>query len=252
MSRPDKSNSLAALAAHVQMNADKLERSWRGEQLAGQLRSRRDQLVTLIGRVERLARYRAAVIAADPKARVPKRRLSPAVKKIEKLESAAGVDIAKVVEPDALDAANLAEALKEVEQALLEVWQKFCKPPKDIPGAEALADVPELKESVDKLRSIRGQLEARGLQLPDDAKDAAAVIALQKQLRGLGDKLQAHGYDEEVLAFLGRARVLPRGASLADSLADPKVRKWLECGKNASAFIILHKSAVAGNPNLLV
>jgi len=252
MSKPAKPNSLAALASSVQTNADKLATSWRGEQLAGQLRNRRDHLDSLIGQVEKLAGHRAVVVAADPKARVPKRRLTPAINKLEKLESAVAVDIAKVVEPGALDTENLAEALKEVEQALLETWQKFSKPPKDIPGAEALADVPELKETSDKLRSIRGQLTDHSAKLPGDPKDAAAVLALQKQLCALGEKLQTHGYDEEVLAFLGRTRVLPRGASLADSLADPKVRKWLESGKNASAFVILHKSAVGGNSVLPV
>ena len=250
MSKPAKTNSLAALASSVQINADKLDRSWRGEQLAGQLRSRRDQLDALIGRVEKLARHRTAVIAADPKARVRKLRLTPAIKKLEKLESAVAVDIAKVVEPGALDTDSLAEALKEVEQALLETWQKFSKPPKDIPGAEALADVPELKETADKLGSIRGQLEARGVQLPDDPKDAAAVLALQKQLRALSEKLQTHGYDDEVLAFLGQARVLPRGAPLAGSLDNPKIRKWLESGKNASSFVILHKSALGASSTL--
>ena len=252
MSKPAKSDSLAALASSVQTNADKLASSWRGEQLAGQLRSRRDHLNTLIERVEKLAGHRAAVVAADPKARVGKRRLTPAINKLEKLESAVAVDIAKVVEPGALDYDNLAEALKEVEQALLETWQKFSKPPKDIPTADALADVPELKETVDKLRTTRGQLETHGEQLPVSIKDVATVRTLQKHLRTLSDKLQTHGYDEEVLAFLGRARVLPRGASLADSLADPKVRKWLESGKNASAFVILHKSAVGGNSALHV
>ena len=247
MSKPAKSNSLATLASSVQTNADKLARSWRGEQLAGQLRNRRDQLDTLIGRVETLSGHRAVVVAADPKARVPKRRLTPAINKLEKLESAVAVDIAKVVEPGALDTDNLAEALEEVEQALLETWQKFSRPPKDIPAADALADVPELEETVEKLRATREQLKTQSDLLPFSTKDVATVRTLQKHLRTLNDKLQTHGYDEEVLAFLGQTRMPARGAPLAGSLSSPKIRKWLESGKNASAFVIIHKLALGAN-----
>lgn len=245
MSETPKPNSLAALAAQVQANADRYERGWRGEQFAKQLRDRRTQLDGLIERVMKLAQQRKTVVTADPKARVRKRRLNPAIEKIKRLEATVEIDIAKVVETDALDTANLTEALKEAEQALLEIWQKFAKAPKDITGADALADVPELEDTVRKLRATREQLEIQAKQLPVNSKEVATVRTLQQQLRMLSDTLQTHGYDDEVLTFLAQTRVAHRGVSLADCLKNPKLREWLESGKNASPFVILHKSALS-------
>ena len=244
MSEPLQPNSLAALAARVQGNADRYERGWRGEQFAKQLRDRRNQLDGVIERVVKLVQHRKAVVTADPKARVSKRRLNPTIKKIEKLESTIKIDIAKIVETDALDVANLTEALKEAEQSLLETWQKFAKLPKDIIGADALVDVPELEDTVRLLRATRAQLEIESNQLPANAKGVVTVRTLKQQLRTLSDTLQTHGYDDEVLAFLAQARAANRGVPLGDSIKNPKIREWLESGKNASSFVILHRSAL--------
>jgi hypothetical protein len=48
-----------------------------------------------------------------------------------------------------------------------------------------------------------------------------------------------------VLTFLAQTRVAHRGVPLADGLKNPKIREWLESGKNASPFVILHKSALS-------
>ena len=244
MSETTEPTSLAALAAQVQVNADRYERGWHGEQFAKQLRDRVTQLDGLIQSVVMLSEHRKAVVTADPKARVPKRRLNPAIKNIEKLESTAAIDINKIVETNALDAANLKEALQEAKQALFENWQKFAKAPKDITAADALADVPELTETVRKLRTIREQLEIQAKQLPANSKVVATVRTLQENLRTLNNTLQTHGYADEVLAFLAQTRVVNRGVPLADSLKSPKIREWLESGKNASQYVILHKSTL--------
>lgn len=209
MSETSKSHSLANLAAQVQANAERYERGWHGEQFAKQLRDRVTQLDGLIQRVAMLDEHRKAVAKADPKARVPKRRLNPAIKNIEKLESTVAIDIAKIVETNALDAVNLTEALQEAKQALFENWQKFAKAPKDVTAADALADVPELAETVRKLRTTREQLVVHGKQLPANLKEVATVRTLQEQLRTLSETLQTHGYDEEVLAFLAQTRGPP-------------------------------------------
>ena len=166
------------------------------------------------------------------------------IKNIEKLESTVAIDIAKIVETNSLDAANLTEALQEAKQALFESWQKFAKAPKDVTAVDALADDPELAETVSKLRTTREQLVTHGKQLPANLKEVATVRTLQEQLRTLSDTLQTHGYDDEVLSFLAQTRVIHRGVSLADSLKHPQIREWLESGKNASPYVILHKSAV--------
>ena len=245
MSETSKPNSLASLAEQVQVNSERYERSWHGEEFANQLRNRSNQLGGLIVRVAQLAEQRKAVIAADPKTRVPKRRLNPAIKKIEKLEATVGIDIAKIVESGALDVDNLTEALKEAEQALLAGWQKFAKAPKDTTAADSLTDVPELEDTVRKLRETRQQLEIHSSRLPDTPAAVATVRALQKELNTLSEKVQTHGYDAEVLAFLAQSRVIHRGVPLADCLKNPKLREWLESGKNGAPFIILHKSALS-------
>lgn len=245
MSETSKLDSLASLAAQVQINADRYERGWNGAQFAEQLRVRVTQIDGLIQIVERLDEHRRAVATADPKARVPKRRLNPAIKNIEKLESTVAIDIAKIVETNSLDAANLTDALQEAKQALFESWQKFAKAPKDVTAVDALADDPGLAETVSKLRTTREKIIIHSKQLPATSEEVATVRTLQDQLRTLSDTLLTHGYDEEVLAFLARTRVTNRGAPLAVSLDSPKIREWLESGKNASSFVILHKSALS-------
>jgi hypothetical protein len=237
-----KPTSLAALAAKVQANADQYERGWRNAQLSKQLIDRRNQFDGFIESVSALEKKQKLLAAAELKVRFPKRRIGPIIKRFEKLESTIKIDIAKVVEADAVDPANLKEALKECEQELLSNWQRFAKPTKEFSGADALADVPELESSVAKLRDVRVQLENHCLQLPPSAKEVAAVRKLKETIGELTVKLQTHGYDEDVLEFLTKTRSSVQGVSLAETLKNPKVRKWLETGKNAAKFIILHKS----------
>jgi hypothetical protein len=244
MSKMSKPNSLADLATQVQKNADSFERSWRGEQLAKQLRDRRDQLDKINERADNIVKQRGIMLSVDTKLRVPKRKLSPAIKKLEKLEAAVKIDINKIVESDSLDIPSLFEALGEVEQSFLEVWQKFTKPSKDVSGADALANVPELEQTVQKLRTTREQLEIQGRQLPAGTKEVTSVRNLQQQMLTLTDRLLTHGLDNDVLAFLAQTRIANKGVPIAELLNKPKILKWLEAGKNASPFVVLHKSAL--------
>lgn len=240
MSKPSKPTSLAALAEMMRANADKYERGWRGEQFARQLKERRDQLDGLIDRANNIEQQRKTLLHADPKTRIPKRRLSPAVKKLERLESTVKIDIAKILETDALDTANLKEAFQEAEDGLLETWQKFAKVPKEIAGAEDLADVPELRDNIRKLRTNRAEIEVLSSKLPTTASQIANVRKLIQELTKISDALKTHGYDEEVLEFLSSART--RGVALSECLKNQKIRQWLESGKNAASFLVFHRS----------
>lgn len=243
MTKQGKTTSLAALAEAMRFNAEKYERSWRGEQFARQLRDRRNQLDELIERAKRIEQQRKVLFHADPKARIPKRRLSPAVKKLEKLESTVKIDVSKILEPEALDAANLKEAFQEAEETLLETWQKFAKVPKEIAGAEELAEVPELQDNIRKLKAGRAEIEALSSKIPTATSQITAVRKLIQELTKLGDALKTHGYDEEVLGFLSLART--RGVSLSECLNNKKIRQWLESRKNAAGFLVFHRTASA-------
>lgn len=237
--------SLADLAAQVQRNADSFEKGWRSEELAKQLRNRRDQLTTLNERAHKVIEHRAIMLTVDPKLRIPKRKLSPAVKKLEKLEATLKIDITKIVETDALDAPALLDAFAEVEQSFLENWQKHSRPGKDLSGADALANVPELEEAVQKLRTTRDSLEVHSRTLPTDAASIASVRKLQEQIRKISEQLQTHGLDGEVLAFLTQTRTANKGVPVADLLSKPKVIKWLQSGKHSSQFLVIHKSTLS-------
>lgn len=240
-----KPTSLAALAEVMRANADKYERGWRGEQFARQLRDRRDQLDELINRAKNIGQQRKILLNADPKLRIPKRRLSPAVKKLEKLESTIKIDIAKIVEPEALDTTNLKEAFQEAEGVLLESWQKFAKVPKEIAGAEELADVPELQDNIRKLRVNRAEIEMLSSKIPTATGHISTVRRLIQELTKISDALKTHGYDEQVLEFLSQTRT--RGVSLSECLRNQKIRQWLESGKNAAGFVVFHRSATGHN-----
>ncbi len=237
-----KSNSLADLATEVQLKADRYDRSWRSEQLATQLQERRRQLDILIGRVTAIAAQRSIAVEVDPKIRVPKRRLGPAIKKVEKLEASVQIDVSKIVEADALDVTNLEEVLKEIEQTFLDSWQKFVKPPKDLIGTDSLVDVPELTDAVRQLKAFRIQLDGRSKILPSNGDVVLEVRSLQEKIQEISDTLRTHGFDDEVIAFLTQARIAVRGVPLGDVFKKQKIREWIEKGSNASAFVVVHKS----------
>lgn len=243
MSDPTKADSLADLAKRVHENADTYMRSWRGEELAKLLRDRFMQLQNLSQRTERIATHHRIVLEADPKVRVPKKRLGPRVKNLAKLENVIALDIKKIVEPGAIDVEGLSEALEEAEEALLSAWQKFARPARETSGTDALVDLPELEQTARQLWATREQLEAKSKQLPTSESDVAYVRELQQQMTVLGDQIRTKGYPDEVLAFLSQVRT-GRGATLAEVLKNPILRVWLETGRNASALRVVHDSAL--------
>ena len=93
------------------------------------------------------------------------------------------------------------------------------------------------------MQAVRSELAAHQARLPSKKADIEEVRKLKKRLQTLADQLIAHGYEDDILSFITKARE-SRGVPVAEVLKNPKLRKWLEDGKHAANFRIVHESAL--------
>lgn len=99
----------------------------------------------------------------------------------------------------------------------------------------ALAQVPQFKTSVARIRQIRGEVAAFGADLPADPKDAIAKLdALASQHEAAWTSLDASDIPSIVVGFI-------RAAANSDATLNaytPEVQTWLESRNLVGAFRI--------------
>lgn len=124
------------------------------------------------------------------------------------------------------------------EKAALAAWKAYVDKRAAF-GADdvlsALAQVPQFKASVLKIRQIRSDVAAFGAGLPGDPKDAIVKLdALVSQHEAAWTTLAASDIPPSVVAFI-------RAAATSDALLSaftPEVRSWLESRNLLGAFRI--------------
>jgi hypothetical protein len=238
------SESLSQLAERVTKQADRVLLHRKSATLLQDLKGRLDQIQDLNKQVLEISCGAALLLEVDPKLRVPKKRLSPRLKTLRKTEEKVAIEPTAIIPPEALDIAGLEEALAEVKKELLKRWSDFAKPERSIQGLESLADDAAVADTVKQLRLLLAQLEVDQADLPTKKSDVEEVRKTRKRLATLANQLIAFGYEEDVLAFLNKARDT-RGVPISDVLKNPKLRKWLEDGKHTAHFRIVHESVLS-------
>jgi hypothetical protein len=241
------SESLSLLADRVAKQAERLLTHQKSATLLGDLSERQSQLHTLNGDLENLQTASSLLLEVDPKLRVPRKRLSPRLKNLRKLQEKVTIDPLVILPAEALDVAGLEEATEEIRKALLKRWCEFAKPERAAQGLETLGDDTTVSNTVRQLQTTRSELEEWQASLPAKKSEVEDVRKLKKRLEELADQLIAHGYDEAILSFITKARE-PRGTAIAEVLNNPKVRKWLEDNRHASRFRIVHESVLSSGP----
>ncbi len=123
-------------------------------------------------------------------------------------------------------------------KAASEAWEAYVEKRATF-GADdvlsALAQVPQFRKSVDKIRQIRGEMADFGADLPADPKEAIARLdALVSQHEAEWNSLAASDIPSSVVAFI-------RAASNGDALLNAytsEVKMWLESRGLLGAFRI--------------
>jgi len=237
------SESLSQLTERVAKQADRLLNHQKSATLLNDLLERQNQLRNLNAELQKLLTGAALLLDVDPKLRVPRKRLSPRLKTLRKLEEKVALDPVSILPPEALDIAGLQEAVEEIDKDLLKRWGEFAKPDRSAQGLETLGDDKAIADTVRQLQVVRSDLEARQAILPSKKPDIDEVRKLKKRLQTLADQLIAHGYEDDILSFITKARE-SRGVPVPEVLKNPKLRKWLEDGKHAANFRIVHESVL--------
>jgi hypothetical protein len=239
----EHTESLADLAARVRTNAERLGTERTGEDRLRAIEQRLADITALSRLVEDLLSFRQILSDADLRPRTPKRRLSAKLKSVNKLKAAAAANITALTQPRALEIDDAREVLREIHDGFVTTWRDFAKPPKVTSGLETLAALPELRDTAQKMLAALARLDDAAKAVPNSAATVALVVRSKTELADLNVKLLAHGYGDEILAFLAQART-STGVPLARVLTNPTVLAWLEVGDHAASFRLVYESVV--------
>jgi hypothetical protein len=112
-------------------------------------------------------------------------------------------DPMSLTQPNVVPLRDLQQVLEAVEQALLDVWQRFVAVPEGDGWVSVLEANPQFRGATGRLRQLQAQWRRLAERLPADAADLAGPEELR---RTWVEQVQGLGLEDDVLRLLTRAQ----------------------------------------------
>ena len=206
-----------------------------------QFHHRKTQLETLCEKGKMLSNCSVSMENKKISHNVPKRKLSPRIKDLEKLIEEYETSPEIIVKPKKFDSQSFEEMFSDIEDKLKAVWKIFANYDKRADSYIKIADDDPLTDNtLKKLKGLVDELNNLKAILPEKIGDIDYVQNIKEDILQKCDCMEAEGLDEEIGKFLVEVRSL-YGFPLKKLLRSEKILDWLKIKDRAESFKIQRK-----------